>query len=318
MYLTSLEGRIPAQWPLLDFDLWANTLTSICGRFQPRRRDRCERVKGGATRFDAAGIAVAQVANDLDLIRRDPADIRADQGDSLFLLLQMEGSCGIEQDARQERLHPGDCILVDAARPSIFHFAGNFSNHLSVHLPRQLLLSERDTRIALTRKIGANDPMSVMLGALIAKMLTTAEGDSRAADLRSLLFSVTRQAFAANGTGDFAVQSDTNLGRRELVDMLIDEHLTEDYLTPQWLATRLGLSLRTLQDDMAAQGCTITGLIKRKRLSLARSKLEQMRGIRHPGAIADIALSVGFNDISYFNRCFRQFYDCAPKDVLRG
>ncbi len=44
------------------------------------------------------------------------------------------------------------------------------------------------------------------------------------------------------------------LGGANFVDMLIDEHLTEDYLTPQWLAARLGLSLRTLQDDMAAQG----------------------------------------------------------------
>ncbi len=60
MYLTVLRGGFRRNGPCW-ISILANTLTSICGRFQPRRRDRCERVKGGATRFDAAGIAVAQV-----------------------------------------------------------------------------------------------------------------------------------------------------------------------------------------------------------------------------------------------------------------
>ena len=30
----------------------------------------------------------------------------------------------------------------------------------------------------------------------------------------------------------------------------------------------------------------------------------------------NVAYSVGFNDISYFNRSFRKLFDCSPKDVV--
>lgn len=318
MHLAGLGERIPTQWPTLEFDEWTANLQSICGHFNPRRREKWDDVTGGATLSSAGGIELAQVANDLDYIRRDPDDIRADNGDNLFLLLQLEGSCGVEQSGRQEELNPGECILVDSTRPSIFYFDGSFSNHLSVHLPRQFLLSDKSSRISITRKISADDPMSIMLGALVAKLMKTSEEDSRAPHLRELLFNATRQAFASDPGDELFVRADSGSDRLEVVQVLIDENLTEDYLSPQWLADRIGVSLRTLQEDLNAQGMTVTGMIKFKRLHLARTRLERLRGARHPGAIADVAYSVGFNDISYFNRSFRKLFDCAPKDVVLG
>ncbi|WP_137130902.1 helix-turn-helix domain-containing protein [Rhizobium sp. FY34] len=315
MYLESFAGRIPPQWPCLQFDDWSANLKSICGHFNSRRLERNDRVIGGAEVSNAGGLTLAQVANNLDYIRRDPDDIRADQGDNLFLLLQLEGSCGIEQSGRQEHLHPGECILVDSTRPSVFYFGGSFSNHLSVHLPRQLLLSDKTALISVSRKIGADDPMSVMLGALVAKLMKTSGDDIRAPHLRDLLFNTARQAFATVPGEKLFLRADSAMGRIEVVQVLIDENLTEEWLSPQWLADRVGVSLRTLQEDMSAQGMTVTGLIKFKRLHLARSRLESLRGIRHPGAIADVAYSVGFNDISYFNRSFRKLFDCSPKDI---
>jgi AraC-like DNA-binding protein len=315
MYLESFAGRIPPHWPSLHFDDWSANLKSICGNFNPRRLERSDRVMGGAEICNAGGMELAQVANNLDYIRRDPDDIRADQGDNLFLLLQLEGSCGIEQSGRQEHLHPGECILVDSTRPSVFYFGGSFSNHLSVHMPRQFLLSDKTARISVSRKIGADDPMSVMLGALVAKLMKTSGNDIRAPHLRDLLFNTTRQAFSTVPGDELFLRADSAMGRIEVIQVLIDENLTEEWLSPQWLADRVGVSLRTLQEDMNAQGMTVTGIIKFKRLHLARSRLESLRGSRHPGAIADVAYSVGFNDISYFNRSFRKLFDCSPKDI---
>lgn len=315
MYLESFAGKIPPQWPSLHFDDWSASLKSICGNFNPSRLDRSDRVIGGAELSNAAGMELAQVANNLDYIRRDPDDIRVDQGDNLFLLLQLEGSCGIEQSGRQELLNAGECILVDSTRPSVFYFGGSFSNHLSVHMPRQLLMSDKTAQISVSRKIDASDPMSIMLGALVAKMLQTASDDSRAPHLRELLFNTTRQAFASEPGEEFFVRTDSACGRIEVIQVLIDDNLTEEWLSAQWLADRIGVSLRTLQEDMSAQGMTVTGMIKFKRLHLARARLEKLRGTRHPGAIADVAYSVGFNDISYFNRSFRKLFDCSPKDI---
>jgi AraC-like DNA-binding protein len=317
MELVQLRELAPDRRQVHDFDQWTDRLHSICGRFQPRLSAQRKGVTGGADIMLAAGIEIARVANDLDVVRRDEQDIRSDYGANLFLLLQLEGSCGVEQYGRQAIIEPGDCILVDSSSPSVFHFGGRFSNHLSVHLPRQLLFSDKSQPIAVSRRLCAADPMAAMLQALVVKLFRTDGNDKRAPHLRQLLFSATRQAFATDIELDRLPVSDSAGGRLEIVQILIDRHLTEQHLTPQWLAGKLGVSLRTLQDDFSALGTTATSLIRLRRLHLAREQLTQMKRVPGTSTIADVAYSSGFNDISYFNRSFKRAFDCSPGDVLQ-
>lgn len=265
----------------------------------------------------AGGLDIAHVANDLHCVRRDRQDIRRDYGENLFLLLQLEGVCGVEQNGSRSIIAPGDCILVDGASPSLFQFGGGFSNHLSVHLPRQALVPCGSPDIAVSRRLAAGDPLSVMLQALVAKLLRTAAADRRAPPLRELLFKAIREAFAADEVGSPPAVVDGAAQRLELAEFLIDRHLTEPELTPHWLARRLGVSLRTLQADVAVLGTTPTALIRTRRLDLARRRLAQRRpAAGRPVTVAEIAYASGFNDISYFNRCFRQAFGCAPTELL--
>jgi AraC-like DNA-binding protein len=316
MELVQLRELVPDRWQAYEFDQWTDRLHSICGRYQSRLTAQCTNVTGAADVMLAGGIEIARIANNLDVVRRDEQDIRSDYGANLFLLLQLEGSCGVEQYGRQAIIEPGDCILVDSSSPSIFHFGGRFSNHLSVHLPRQLLFSDKSQPIEVSRRLSAADPMAAMLHALVVKLFRTDCNDKRAPDLRQLLFSATRQAFATDVEFDRLPASDSACGRLEIVQILIDRHLTEQQLTPQWLATKLGVSLRTLQDDFSALGTTATSLIRLRRLHLAREQLTQMR-TTGASTIAEVAYSSGFNDISYFNRCFKRAFDCSPGDVLQ-
>ncbi|WP_244564755.1 helix-turn-helix domain-containing protein [Rhizobium sullae] len=314
--LVELGAMIPQRWPVHAIDDWTEQLKSICGSFSPCRAE-CDVVTGSASIMDAGGVEVAQVANDLDVIRRDFVDIKRDYGENLFLLLQLEGTCGIEQRGRQSIIAPGDCILVDSSAPSIFHFGGNFSNHLSVHLPRQLIVAGKAAHVEISRRLEAEDPMSAMLRALVAKLIRTDAQDKRAQSLRELLFSATRQAFAMDEDPDHSFPADSAGGRLEIVQILIDRHLTDEHLTPQWLADKVGISLRTLQDDFLALGTTATSLIRLRRLHLVHEQLLQMKNGPSAPTIAEVAYSAGFNDISYFNRCFRKAFDCSPKDILQ-
>jgi AraC-like DNA-binding protein len=316
--LVELVNRSPAPLRAYEFEEWSSDLKGICGNFAPQRYERSDAVFGTVRVEDAAGIGVAQVANNLGAVVRDHQHIRSDYGENLFLLIQLEGFCGIEQRGLQSRLDPGDCVLVDSANPSIFHFNGNFSNHLSVHMPRQLLYAGQPLGIEIARRLGAADPMSAMLRALVAKLLSIGAEDRRAPHLRQLLFDTTRQAFATVDELEMPAPSHSSGARLEIVQILIDRHLTEENLTPRWLAKRLGVSLRTLQDDFSVLGTTATSHIRMQRLNLARDQLRQMRGAEERPNIAEIAYSSGFNDISYFNRCFRQAFDCSPKDVLHA
>lgn len=313
----ALRGSLAANSsaPML-FDDWQHRLSTICGRFSPQRHEKNNVVRGCFGLLDAGGIEVAHIANDLGEVERTATDIRRDYGENLFLLVQLEGSCGIEQKGRQSTIDPGDCILVDSSQPSRFHFGGRYSNHISVHMPRQILFSKANQALDVSRRLDADDPMAVMLGALVAKLVKTDASDKRAPHLRQLLFDTTRQAFATEDEHELLPRSDTAGARLEIIQVLIDRHLTEENLTPRWLADRLGISLRTLQDDFNEIGTTATSLIRMRRLYLAKEQLESSRVAGQRPNIAEVALSAGFNDISYFNRCFRQQFDCTPKDVL--
>jgi AraC-like DNA-binding protein len=304
-----------ARWPVVEIEDWRCQLQSICGRFNPIVAEGA-RVRGAINLVDAGGLGIARVASNVDETRRELSDIRADYGENLFLLLQLEGSCGVEQRGRQSIITPGDCILVDSSSPSIFHFGGRFSNHLSVHLPRQLFMSGRSTRIEVSRRLAADEPMALVLRALIAQLISTDARDQRAPHLRELLFSTTRYAFAADPDGADRPLTGGAERRLDVIQMLIDRHLTDEFLSPQWLAEQLGVSLRTLQDDFSALGTTATEFIRIRRLQLVHDRLQQMQNAPSAPTIAEIAFSAGFSDVSYFNRAFRKFFACSPTDVL--
>jgi AraC-like DNA-binding protein len=316
MQLQEFRQWTPGNWGQCALDEWRDRLQSVCGRFHPTPREQCTLVTGGVTLADAAGMEIVQVATDVEVVRRTQEDVRKEFGEHFFLLVQLEGVCGVEQQGRQTIIAPGDCILVDSSLPSNFYFNGQFSNHLSVHLSRQLLLAQKPNELDISLRLAAEDPMSTMLRAIVAKMLQTPSSHRHAADLRQLLFQATRQAFASNGPEDCAPKERCG-GRLELAQMLIDRHLTEERLTPQWLATRLSVSMRTLQEDFSSLGATATSFIRDRRLRLARDRLAEMRRGRDCLTIADIALASGFNDISYFNRCFKKAFACSPRDVTR-
>lgn len=317
MQLQEFSHWTPQVWSQAPLDEWSDKLQSVCGRFNPSGWEQRKVVNGGVVLSDVAGTEVVQVAADIGLVRREEHDIRLDYGEHFFLLVQLQGVCGVEQQGRQSVISAGDCILVDSALPSSFYFNGQFSNHLSVHLPRQLLLSEKPSDFEVSRRLGAEDPMSMMLRALVAKILQTPSSQQRGGELRQLLLQATRQAFAADGADLHLYPRERASGRLELVHVLVDRHLTAEWLTPQWLANKLGVSMRTLQEDFSTAGTTVTSFIRDRRLRLARDRLvEKRRGV-DGGTIADIAFSSGFNDISYFNRCFKKAFDCSPKDLVR-
>jgi AraC-like DNA-binding protein len=318
--LLGTQSLVRRDWSLQALDKWADDLQAICGSFNPQTMAKGDPIRGACDRIDACGMEFAQVSNDLDCIHRAPADIRRDAVEHLFLIVQLEGTCGVEHSGQQNRLDVGDCILVDSTRPTTFHFGGQFSNHLSLHLPRQIMYSERRDKFDIARKIAGLDPMAIMLRALIAKLLSTPETDANSARLRELMFNATRQAFISDSATlpNLQTFNDSAATRLEMVDVLIDRHLTDSHLTARWLATRLGVSIRTLQQDFQGMGVTCTTVIRDKRLRYAREKIEQIKDIRSSRTIAEVAYSSGFNDISYFNRSFKELFDCAPTDLLRS
>ena len=78
------------------------------------------------------------------------------------------------------------------------------------------------------------------------------------------------------------------------------------------IARRLGMSARSLQRLLAAEGSSFTGLLAEARLVLARSYLEEGRL-----PVTEIAFVLGFADTSAFSRAFKRWTGLAPSDYAR-
>jgi AraC-like DNA-binding protein len=66
----------------------------------------------------------------------------------------------------------------------------------------------------------------------------------------------------------------------------------------------------------AFSGTTFTEFVLAQRLSMAHRLLNEPRF--RSRKITDIAYSVGFNDLSYFNREFRKRFGDTPNAIRRG
>jgi AraC-like DNA-binding protein len=86
----------------------------------------------------------------------------------------------------------------------------------------------------------------------------------------------------------------------------------DPHFSPLRVATKLGLSSHYVQNLLSETGSSFTERVLELRLQQARSMLSG-GGRRR---ISDIAYACGFNEVSYFNRCFRRRFGAPPSQFL--
>ncbi|MCB0274956.1 MAG: response regulator [Calditrichaeota bacterium] len=94
---------------------------------------------------------------------------------------------------------------------------------------------------------------------------------------------------------------------------VLDQHLTDENFGIEVLCEELAMSQRQVQRKIrATTGESPTDLIRSARLERARYLLEQQTG-----TVSEIAFEVGFNNLSYFSRCFRQRFGVTPSQFTK-
>ena len=101
--------------------------------------------------------------------------------------------------------------------------------------------------------------------------------------------------------------------RLKAVLMILERRFTEPDFSAQKLAAAAGLSERYVNELLYEAGASFTMRLNELRLRKAAELLT--RG--GEGRISDIAFDCGFNDLSYFNRCFRRRFGLTPS-AARG
>ncbi|HBI01204.1 response regulator, partial [uncultured Flavobacterium sp.] len=91
---------------------------------------------------------------------------------------------------------------------------------------------------------------------------------------------------------------------------ILDTQLANADFTAEEFATQIGISRMQLHRKLKSLfGVSATEFIRNERLKNAAELLKKGNG-----NISEIAYSVGFNEISYFSRCFKDHFGCTPTE----
>jgi AraC-like DNA-binding protein len=108
-----------------------------------------------------------------------------------------------------------------------------------------------------------------------------------------------------------ALQRATGAARLRAAKDLIVKHAHVPHVSAEWIASRLGVSLRSLHRLFESEDESFAEFLRGRRLELASARLRDRR-YNHQ-SIADLAYACGFDTLSTFNRQFRTAFGTVPR-----
>ncbi|MDD1780428.1 helix-turn-helix domain-containing protein [Enterovibrio sp. ZSDZ35] len=296
---------------LVHLDELQTQITASCGQYslEPKHTDNPS-LQGAIEPFMLSRYEAISVCMNVGQVTRSERMIRQDPGDHLYMLVQDEGRCVIEQNDKQHTLFPGDIFVVDSTQPSRFILNGNASRQVSIHLPREEMLHRYGKAITGGVMVEHDDPLRTALIAVVAKSMEEGMPDS-CARLMDSTFDLL--GIYIDGREKQKSQSEREkqgvLGRAL---SLIDRNFNDPTFDAGQLAVKLGVSSRTLQRQFQSLGESPTRKLINTRLDNAKALLMGMSQRDAHRSVTKVAYHCGFSDLSYFYKEFHKRFDMAP------
>jgi AraC-like DNA-binding protein len=306
--------ELSIQPELYPIDAFRSDLMSVCGEFNVEPLEpRFDAMEAHLSVETTGGLDLARVGLNADYVCRDKSGIRRDPGEHFFLVLQQKGRAHLSQAGMSTWANPGDMFVVDAAKPSMFRYEGQYSMQLSVHLPREEMLHRFGKRIYGGLEIAGDDPLAVAMRSVLAKLPTVGDPSVQMRTVEAF-YSV----FGALLTERALGIGHTPSADRQLVALalsMIAEHYQDPEFKTQRLADSLGVSLRRLQRAFKLIEETPHERLQAYRVRSARKQIEERHQGDSKSTISSIAFESGFADLSTFYRLYRKVYGVAPGNV---
>ncbi|MEX2399951.1 MAG: two-component regulator propeller domain-containing protein [Rhodothermales bacterium] len=243
----------------------------------------------------------------LILVVDDNADVRSYLRTRLHAHYRTEeASDGKEGLERTRRLRP-DLVITDVMMPELDGFelcsAIKADPELN-HIPVIILTAKADEESKIAGlELGADDYLMKPFSA--EELLSRAEN---LIEVRRML----RQRFSDEvriGPSDLSVPS-ADAAFLKRVRETFEAHIDDSNFGVARLAEEVGLSPRHFHRRMKAlTQLSPTGYIRMMRLERAAQLLDQ-----RAGNVSEVAVSVGYNDASYFARLFKQSFGVTPSE----
>lgn len=236
--------------------------------------------------------------------------------DDLIFVVNHAGTDLADMAGRQAEVKAGEAVLVTtgAAGGVINKAATRFT---TLRMPRAVLgPALPDVHAAMVRPVAADNPALNLLLNYISVLedrnaMQTGEQRgmivSNVHDLIALCLGATPDATVRAKWGGVAA------ARLRAIKAEIGAAVTAHEVDARAIAARHRITPRYLQMLFEREGTTFSEFVLTERLAAAHRMLSDPELSRQ--TISDIALGVGFRDISYFNRTFRRAFGATPSDV---
>jgi AraC-like DNA-binding protein len=237
---------------------------------------------------------------------------------ALALMVNLEGVTTLSQLGREATVQAGSAILHSTADPA--RMERTTSRFVVVGVPRAALMPRLSTLDAalLTVIPGTVEPLRLLTGYIgllmnDATLLDTPELRRHAVDhvhdLVALTVGATRDA------AEIAAGRGLRAARMRAIKADIARNLAGN-VTAVALSARHGVSPRYVRKLFEGEQTSVSRFVLGQRLLRVHRMLTDPRLAGR--TICDLALAVGFGDISTFNREFRRRFGTTPSEARRG
>lgn len=292
------------------FTKWREEVREICGRFDSVAPGDSKDFFGRIARKHMHGLEFADVATNAHSLRKDAADVRAEDGRHYFLIYQQSGSAVLCQHGKQALLRAGDCTLIDSRYASEFFYLES-TRHLSFHLPCDELEQRlKSLRPRVCEVLPGSGAAGAVLGGFISEIATRHSqfGEREGAAMAEALLAM------LSPLADEGAAPARRLHGYPGVLAYIDGKLADD-LSPETIARAVGVSVRALYRLFEERDISPSAYIRTRRLERCAQELRAQD--HHAKSLTEIAFRWGFKDSAHFSRSFRAHFGMTPKDYRR-
>lgn len=258
-------------------------------------------------------VKVSEVVASPHKVRRTPRTIRASDPGFYKVGLQVRGYCVLTQDDREAALTPGDFAIYDTTRPYELSFDDRF-RMLVVMFPRELLRIPSSGIAELTaRRISGRQGIGALVSPFVKELGDRVFDTSPevTVHLHDAVLDVLAAAFAEQLKITDSLSLETrHAALRFRVGTFIEEHLADPGLDVATVAVAHHVSVRHLQKIFEAEGATVAGWIRERRLEQCRRDLLDPRYSQL--SVAAIGARWAFFDAAHFSRLFKARYGTSP------
>jgi AraC-like DNA-binding protein len=218
---------------------------------------------------------------------------------------------------REFTMRPGSMVLLKLDEPFFSADGASHKRFTNVHLPMATLKAMvADVDDLVGRELEPGGALSLAMDYSDLLLRNTAAVDEAGMAISAHLTDLISLGLGARGDLALAARrGGLRAVRLKAVLTILEKRFAEPDFSAHKLAAAAGLSERYVNELLYEAGASFTTRLTELRLRKAADLLTRAGG--GGSRISDIAFDCGFNDLSYFNRCFRRRFGLTPS-AARG